>query len=245
VSIQAFLYRRLSRWATCELQLPSGRKLPLRTKYDVASASDVFCHPFYWQIMSLLDRAPALVVDCGANCGHFCILCDACVEARFGESSAAFTLIEPNPLILPILNRNLSVAGLQGRCHVSQGLLGQGEAKEAALWVSPNNYLSASLKKTQGGRCFQVPCMQFGDIVSSQIIDVLKVDIEGGEYELVKSEPEVFTRARVLMMEVHDGGRGFDDQLLSRLRSLGLTLIWSPLKHGSHTLIAMKNAKLC
>jgi FkbM family methyltransferase len=226
------------------LELPSGRKLPLRTKYEVASASDVFCHPFYWQIMSLLHSPPAQVVDCGANCGHFCILCDACVEARFGESPAAYTLIEPNPLILPILKRNLNEAGLQGRSRLSQGLLGLGAGKSAALWVSPRNYLSASLEKIPGGACFQVPCLQLGDIVSNQIIDVLKVDIEGAEFGLVKSEPEVFANARVLLMEIHDGDRNRDDELFSKLRSLGHTLIWSPLKHGSHTLIAMRNEKL-
>src|ERR1700722_4385814 len=110
-----FLYRRLSRWVTYEVRLWDDAWLSLRGKYDAASFSDVFCDPFYWQASNYIDPAPRLVVDCGANCGHFTILAEKCIRARYGASDARFVLIEPNPLLMKTLSRNLGDTGLTDR----------------------------------------------------------------------------------------------------------------------------------
>src|SRR5580693_10151500 len=42
-ALNSFLYRRLCSWITCDLRLPFGSRVALSTKYDIASAQDVFC----------------------------------------------------------------------------------------------------------------------------------------------------------------------------------------------------------
>lgn len=71
MSIPFFLYRRLSRWITCEFKLKKHSKIALKNKYEIASFKDVFCHPFYWQVFHWVHEPPKLVVDCGAHCSHF------------------------------------------------------------------------------------------------------------------------------------------------------------------------------
>ena len=84
MSWRSFLYRRFSPVVTCELGLPNGGRVGLRSKYDVASFADVFCHPYYWQLLTLVESSPAVVVDCGGHCGHFSLLAETCFRTRFG-----------------------------------------------------------------------------------------------------------------------------------------------------------------
>ena len=90
--INFFLYRRLSRWITCRFNLFDNSKLSLTNKYEVASIQDVFFQPLYWQLFSLINQLPKLIVDCGANCGHFSILVEICIKYKFSSSNAEYLL---------------------------------------------------------------------------------------------------------------------------------------------------------
>jgi len=73
MNLSAFLYRRVAGFISCTLSLPNGGQLSLKTKHEVASASDVFFNPFYWHLFNYIEKPPSLIVDCGANCGHFTV----------------------------------------------------------------------------------------------------------------------------------------------------------------------------
>jgi len=105
MSFSSFLYRRLSRWITCEFELDGANqsKIALKNKYEVASFKDVFCHPFYWQVFQWVKTPPKLVVDCGAHCGHFSLLADLCFASKFSSSDTRYLLIEPNPYLIPVI----------------------------------------------------------------------------------------------------------------------------------------------
>jgi len=222
MSLSAFLYRRLSRWVTCELAPPGANRIALRTKHDVASASDVFCHPFYWQLFHWLSTPPRLVVDCGANCGHFSLLAEMCIRSKFGGADARYLLIEPNPLLIGRLARNLSDAGLAGRTRVIHGLLGtRGEAR--TLWVQPSNFLASGLTAQRGAKPYEIPGVRLRDIVPDERLDVLKIDIEGAEFSLIEDEPDVMARVGLLCLEVHSASRTDRDRLARRLEAAGLT----------------------
>src|SRR5437016_11609727 len=118
MSFASFLYRRLARWITCEFLLWDNAKIALQSKYEVSSFQDVYCNPFYWQMFQVLEQPPSLVVDCGAHCGHFTILAEQCIRARFGSTDTRYILIEPNPALLPVIRKNMFDTGLSERVEV-------------------------------------------------------------------------------------------------------------------------------
>jgi FkbM family methyltransferase len=216
-----FLYRRLARWITCRVRLPFNRSISLTSKHDVASFQDVFCHPFYWQAFGWLREPPKIVVDCGANCGHFSVLMDTCIKVRFGRSETQYVLVEPNPDILPVLRRNLEDAGLLNRSRIITGLLG-GSGGSGTLWVNRKNFLASSATATPGTIPHRVSCVDLQSEIKEPLIDVLKVDIEGAEYDFIRDNPELLRRIGLLLMEVHEAAAVQQEALFDQVAAAGL-----------------------
>jgi FkbM family methyltransferase len=227
-ALNYFMYRRLCRWITCNFQLPFGAQVALRTKYDIASAQDVFCHPYYWQLYSWLPYAPKLVVDAGANCGHFTILLDTCTRVAFGRSDTRYLLVEPNAALIPILSANLARAGLAGRYTIIEGLLGA-KSGSSMFWVHPRNFLASSMKPLRGAEARTVSFVDLMPIIGGQEIDVLKVDIEGGEYPFVQYNGDVLARSNLVVMEVHDAPDEAQAVMFAAVEAAGLAPLGRPV----------------
>ena len=221
MNLSFFLYRRLCRWITCDLRLPFQSSISLSTKYDIGSFQDVFCHPYYWQVFSWLREPPKLVVDCGANCGHFAILMDTCVRVRFGSAETRYVLVEPNPALRPILERNLHNAGLTGRARILNGLLGP-KSGSSTLWIHPKNFLASSMTQFAGARPHVVPFIDLAKHLRGECIDVMKVDIEGGEYPFVRENADVLAQTAMLMMEIHDAPVAVRSAMFGAIEAAGL-----------------------
>ncbi|MEJ0036287.1 MAG: FkbM family methyltransferase [Gammaproteobacteria bacterium] len=230
MNISFFLYRRLCRWITCDLRLPFQSSVSLSTKYDVGSFQDVFCHPYYWQVFSWLREPPKLVVDCGANCGHFAILMDTCVRVRFGRSETQYVLVEPNPALRPILERNLRNAGLVDRASIISGLLGP-KSGSSTLWIHPKNFLASSMTRFAGATPHVVPFVDLVPHLGGSHIDIMKVDIEGGEYPFVRENADVLARTGMLMMEIHDATVEARATMFGSIQASGLL----PMGHDVNT----------
>ena len=239
---RSFLYRRLCGVVTCELNLPSGGALALGTKFDVASAADVVAHPFYWQLFHLLDRRPVSVVDCGAHCGHFTVVADICIRTRFGQSADQYTAIEPNPMLLPVIQRTVERAGIAERTKIVQGLLGC-DGASANLWVHPKNYLTSSFSPQPGARAHSVPCVLADKVVLAGPIDVLKVDIEGGEFGLLHKEPALFQRAELLFLEIHAGPAEQSRWFNETLSQMGFRDAGPRVEHCGQQLAVLRRAR--
>lgn len=225
-----FLYRRLCRFITCVLRAGSG-SIVLRTKYDVASFQDVFCGPYYWQVYTLLgDEPPLTIVDAGANVGHFSILVNCCLETKYEEANAAqFHLIEPNDQARRLLERNLRDAGMQKRCVVHAGALGE-KAGVAQLRIDPKNFLTSSVVTTDeaAGSSSSVVYVDLNELVPGPI-DILKIDIEGSEHAFLTANPEVLSRTRHLMLELHQTESAKREQMLTAIASSGLLAVGPPI----------------
>src|SRR5262249_40258570 len=80
------------------------------------------------------------------------------------------------------------------------------------------NYLTSSFSPQPGASPHRVPCINAASLIPPGRIDVLKVDIEGGEFGLLRNEPDLFQRAELLFVEIHaakaDQSRWFDDTLI-------------------------------
>lgn len=236
-SIPFFLYRRLGRWITCEFNFFGDSKTTLKSKYEVASFKDVFCHPFYWQVFQYLDTSPELVVDCGAHCGHFSVLANICINSKFGNSDTRYISVEPNPHLLLILRNSAKNAGFLDRMTIYQGLLGEKEGNDT-LWVDPKNYLATGLVKKPKAKPHEVKYLDLNQIVGDRPVDLLKLDIEGGEFDFVDSHLELLSRTNLIFMELHASPKSKREHLLNQLSSVGLKVAEDPVKcHGQELVI--------
>ena len=191
MNIHFFLYRRLSQLITCEFNLSKDAKISLKNKFEVASFKDVFCHPFYWQVFQYLDSPPELIIDCGAHCGHFSALANICINSKFESSKAKYLLIEPNPYLIPVLHKTVRENGLEGKAHIHQGLLGPKSGSDT-LWIAPKNYLATGLTHNSGSKGHTIDYIDLDSLVEQQSIDLMKIDIEGGEFSFVDHNIELF-----------------------------------------------------
>jgi FkbM family methyltransferase len=239
MNIPFFLYRRLSRWISCELLLSNDRKIALKNKYEVASFKDVFCHPFYWQLFQWIDTKPNLVIDCGSHCGHFSILADLCIDAKFGSSNTHYILVEPNPYLIPILTKNLKDANLIDRSSIHQGLLGQ-KSGEAELWVNHKNYLQTGLHQSPQSKSYKIPYLNLSDLINHQTIDIMKIDIEGGEYAFIQENLDLFKLTNLVLMELHQNTEKLQGEALNLLKSVGLVMVADPVEANGQQLIILK-----
>jgi FkbM family methyltransferase len=235
-AINSFLYRRLARFITCEVRLQGNHPLALDSKFQTNSLQDVFCHPFYWQLFGWLPAAPELVVDLGAHCGHFSMLADTCFRIQFPQATPEYILVEPNPHMVATAQRNLERSKLCPRHMIHRGLVGGARNGEATLWVSQKNYLSASLNRGEKTRGVAAEYFDLETLVKGRRIDLLKMDIEGAEFDFVEHYPELLGRVQAVMMEIHQAAEGRQARLYEQLAAAGLKPKGAPIEHGGYSL---------
>jgi FkbM family methyltransferase len=232
----AFLYRRFSQWITCELRILFDSKIKLTSKYELASFNDVFCHPFYWQVFKYLEKQPQLIVDCGAHCGHFTILSEICIRTKFGAVNTEYILVEPNPFLIPIIEKNLKDADIYERADIKQGLLGSKSGQDT-LWINKKNYLTASLQTQKNSNAYQVNYIDLLKVVGDRSIDLIKIDIEGGEYDFIPANLRLLSQTNLVFIEIHSETEQMQNELYKSLESVGLQIADKPIKNEHHQLL--------
>jgi len=110
---------------------------------------------------------------------------------------------------------------MEGRCTLIRGLLGPKSGK-SDLWIHPKNYLASSMSAFPGARRREVPFVDLQQFVGDQPIDVLKVDIEGGEYPFVEANPDIFLASQVVVMEIHGNDERRVDDMFRAIEASGL-----------------------
>jgi FkbM family methyltransferase len=236
--MNSFLYRRLARWVTCQLHPPTGGTVRLNSKYAVASCADAVLAPQYWQLFALLERPPELVVDLGAHCGHFTVVADICCRSRFQSPAQAYIAVEANPRLIATIEQTVADAGIADRSTILHGFVGA-RNPVTKLWIHPKNYLISSDQPIDGGSPHEVPAVRVSEATGNRPIDVLKVDIEGGEFPLLEQEPQLFQQATILMLELHRHA-GDGDRFIERLHQYGLREALPTIEQSGQRLLTMK-----
>lgn len=158
----------------------------------------------------------SVVIDAGAHRGEF----SAEIITRFG---CQCHLIEANP----ILAEKLDVPGAASITNAALGSL-DGRAKFHLCENLESGSLSGS-----GSDCVTtvevetLSLARFMERIGAEKIDLLKLDIEGAEFDLIDSTQEsVLRRVSQITVEFHDfqerfAGRGLFEKAHARLRALG------------------------
>ena len=144
-------------------------------------------------------------VDIGANEGYFSVL----VALRMGDGGRVVA-VEPQLSLAGVLQRNLEINGLSDRVeHYSYAI--SDYVGNAQLYLTPTvNAGSSALTRTTS---YRVPTQPVSTVTLLELlsrariasVDLLKMDIEGSEYEAILGSKEVFENKRVktLLLEMH------------------------------------------
>lgn len=171
-----------------------GARVPI---YEIFAED---CYRFEWFLGPLLER-PIQVVDIGGHIGTF-----TCRLTQL-HSKAQVQTFEPSATTATFLRRNVQNNGVSDRVIVNQKALA---AASGYATFDDNgagsglNGLAAAGHST--GTATRVETVAFDDVVAAtpQAVDVIKIDCEGGEYDLVLgSAPESWRDVQRLVIEWH------------------------------------------
>ena len=154
-----------------------------------ADADDIgitphLCLDGYWELWVTVAMIRVLqrgwhCVDIGANHGYYSV-----VMADAVGSSGQVLAVEPNPLLVRLLERTLQVNGFDGRLSVSQKAIFDEEDKIVKLVIPPGQGRNASvcIDATAADSVVEVETVTLDTLTSGwPCVDLIKVDAEGAE----------------------------------------------------------------
>jgi FkbM family methyltransferase len=165
-------------------------------------------------------------VDVGANEGYFSV-----IAARLVGESGTVIAIEPQRRLRSVLEKNFELNSIPNVQLVAAAI--SDRAGSATLHLSPDtNSGSTGLTQSTSYRTAQdtVETLTLEELLDRRgvtQVDLMKMDIEGFEYEAILGSPQLFRthRVRALALELH--GRAlvarqrFAEDILSFLKSCG------------------------
>jgi FkbM family methyltransferase len=174
----------------------------------------------YARALEYLRSLPGcpLVLDFGGNIGLFSLL------AARAHPRAEVHAYEPGPPNWQLFEMNrLANPGVADRIHLCKEAVA-GRTRQAEWFFNSSNPGGSGFT-AGGGWSVPVQVRAFAEIAGSlQSIDLMKIDIEGTEFELLSSTPpDVWDRVRAISLELHQDPSGQISQMtfLERLKTYG------------------------
>lgn len=222
------LWRARGRNTDTTLRLREGPRLRFRpvtpTANDYGLAYEVFVHRWY-DCPRPIDRgAVRLIVDLGANVGFTPLYWTATYP------QAEVIAYEPHPAHVAQCRANLAFNRGGARVRLRAAAAGR---HRGFLRLSDAGTSSAEVAPAADG--IDVPVEDCLADLAGCPIDILKIDIEGGEYAIMDDARFGRLEPRRIVMEWHDRGDGHDGRWCTRrLRAIGYDIqpIFDEGTHG-------------
>ena len=165
------------------------------------------------QLMTKMVKPGTVFLDIGANVGFYTLLASALV----GDKGKVFAF-EPLPKNIDFLERHLNINSIRNatvfRAAVSDRS-GTASFQESSI--------SDRMGRLSEGGTLTVEVLSLDDLFIKGVLplpDYLKIDVEGGEYSVLKGAQHILTVGRpIIFLATH--GSEVHSQCLSLLRSLG------------------------
>ena len=161
------------------------------------------------------------VLEVGACLGVVSCL----IDRQLGEEGR-LVVVEANPRIIPVLRQNRDENG--AGFAIEACAIGDGEEREFAFGDSiVTGRVPTGATGERSVETTPVPTRTLADLEEEHgPFNVLVADIEGGELELLESNPECLRRLRMVLVELHPGTIGEDGagQCRKALTEAGLLL---------------------
>ncbi|MCA9392429.1 FkbM family methyltransferase [candidate division WWE3 bacterium] len=187
----------LGKSETYKYEVCPGVSFNVRRDYtDRFIIDEVFKLAVYGDVV----KDASVIVDLGANIGAFSIY------AATKATNAIVYSVEPEPANFATLQENVTLNNLDN-VHLLNAAMGSRDGN-VQLYTSNDNSGAHTLLRDQGGETVNVKSKRFETFMVEQslaTIDVLKIDVEGLEYEILDSiTTETFAKIKSLLIEFHD-----------------------------------------
>jgi FkbM family methyltransferase len=154
--------------------------------------------------LALRPCEPDILLDIGANIGA--------VSKRFLLAGISRVIcVEPEPRNYALLERNLSP--YQGRHHLINAAAASSNGHRELWLSSDSNKGKHSLVRQSHGSRISVAVVSLRELLDSHDPTLLKVDIEGGEYELEPTMAKLPATVRGVALELHFAESGWRSRL--------------------------------
>lgn len=187
----------------------------------------------FWQIfVHRCYRIPhdcTTIVDAGANIGLFALW------AAWQRPAARIVSLEPFPETFEQLEKNIRTNSLQERIRAVRGALAgkTGDRRLNAFGESPNHRLVQPGAEVPADDSLVVSCVTLTDFLREErleSLDLLKMDIEGSEWEVLFSTPSaILGNIRHIILEYHEVHARFGyhpEKLFAHLANAGHKLTY-------------------
>ena len=186
-------WRFIARTNEFTVRLKTGERLALRSQGDRNVAWEVFVLRLYYPPTEFDIVSPAWIVDLGANVGFSTLY----FAKRY--PTAEILAFEPHPDHCKQFEWHVRQNGLAARVRLIAAAAG---TRESRLGLS-DAAAGSSLIIPRGRPSITVSVVDWFESVKCITIDLLKMDIEGSEYELLHDPRFAELEIRTLVMECH------------------------------------------
>lgn len=204
----------------------SAIKVYLRDEADQSVAAEIFTLHEYRIAEPVIAAATNTIVDVGAHSGMFTIY------ARQLNRTVPIIAIEPEKNNVALLTRHLEENNVENVTIIAGAMAFENGHKKLLITEDSHNHRLANA--FESGKTETVQTYTLANIIkkcSGGTIGLLKMDIEGGEYEVFDgTTPNDLSHIKALIMEYHAGdGRTYKDIEL-KLRENGFGVQIFPSK---------------
>ena len=194
-AVKYFAWRAISQQMKVWVQKKNGLQIQLRPRSsgnnDYGVAYEIFVHQFLLPRVWIPRVRVALIVDFGANVGFSCSYWLA------NYHLAKIIAFEPNPKHVSQFRVNIARNAYDERVTLHEAAAGVAEGQG---WIS--DAASSQMSKTED--CgFKVRVMDVFKELAGREIDILKIDIEGGEYEILADPRFASLDVKAIVLEWH------------------------------------------
>lgn len=187
---------------------------------DWSVALEIFGQEVYRLPSAFTGQPIRRIVDVGGNVGYTTLYW----ASQFPE--AQILAFEPHPANVAAFRQHVLWNRLDDRVALVPAAAGSREGT-VSLWDDGSGSSHVIARRAKEQEPFQAPMVDWFSQLGTESIDVLKIDIEGGEYELLEDPRFADLRPRGLVMEWHStpdrphGGRW----CVERLNQMGYRVL--------------------
>ena len=216
-------------------------KVYLRNQADKSVLAEIFQDQEYRCAVNIIKSAKFPIIDAGAQAGFFILYCRAL------NAKIKIYALEPEAENAQILAKHLKINHISG-VKIYQQALAQKSGK-VDFYVSTDSHNHSLIKFDEFKEMISVPAISLSDFLSQNKlirISLLKMDIEGAEYEVFESlMPESWMKLENILMEYHDLPDKKHAQLAGLIRRHGFSLEIFPSHYDKRFgFILARNKKL-
>lgn len=191
----------------------------LRDEADQSVYNEIFKLKEYRSADEAIKTAKYPILDAGAHAGFFTMYC------RSLNEKVKIFAVEPESENLKLLKKHLDENKILGVKVIAGALAWQTENRRLSLSVNSHNHILVPVGDT-ADNIISVQAFAFADFCKQnkiKKISLLKMDIEGGEYELFDGMSDAdFAMVNYVILEYHMGSRHKDIAEKLRVNGFGV-----------------------